>query len=111
MMAEECRRLTVPNDIWRELEAQTLLVHTGGVHLSGSIHADIKKSYALPDSPVIRSFDNLKAAALDMAAALEAGDMAGYIDALNRSRTNHYAMHESCNSDVLRCTPCSIRNW
>ena len=97
-----CERLKVPPDTRAQLERDTLLVYTGGVHLSGSIHADIKQSYALKNSPTIRAMDNLKAAAQRMAHALEAGDLNGYVDCLNRARVNHYALHASCDSDSLR---------
>jgi D-glycero-alpha-D-manno-heptose-7-phosphate kinase len=46
--------------------------------------------------------DNLKAVALKMARALEAGDIEAYVEALNFSRVNHYALHSSCDSDTLR---------
>jgi galactokinase/mevalonate kinase-like predicted kinase len=56
----------------------------------------------MEDSPTIAAMDGLKAAALAMADALEAGDAHGFATSLNASRTNHYALHESCDSDVLR---------
>jgi galactokinase/mevalonate kinase-like predicted kinase len=37
-----------------------------------------------------------------MARALSCGDLAGYLDCLNLSRVNHYALHPSCDSDTLR---------
>jgi galactokinase/mevalonate kinase-like predicted kinase len=46
--------------------------------------------------------DRLKAAANKMASALETGDMTGFVSALNDSRKGHYALHESCDGDVLR---------
>jgi galactokinase/mevalonate kinase-like predicted kinase len=70
--------------------------------LSGTIHEDIKRSYAMPNSPTIAAMDALKGAAYAMADALEAGDVNGFVDALNTSRRNHYALHESCDSDTLR---------
>jgi len=85
-----------------QLECDTLLIYTGDVHLSGSIHTDIRTSYALPDSPTVRAMDNLKAAALKMAPALQAGDIDAYVEALNSARQNHYALHPSCDSDTLR---------
>lgn len=84
------------------LERDSLLVYTGDVHLSGSIHADIKASYGQKDSPTVRAMDNLKTAALSMARALEAGDINAYVEQLNCSRLNHYALHPSCDSDTLR---------
>lgn len=97
-----CERVHVPASAVARLERDTLLIHTGDVHLSGSIHADIKRSYALPNSPTIRAMDNLKAAAQRMARALEQGDLDAYVECLNRSRVNHYALHESCDSERLR---------
>ena len=46
--------------------------------------------------------DRLKAAACAMADALEVGDVGAFASALNESRRNHYALHESCDSHVLR---------
>jgi galactokinase/mevalonate kinase-like predicted kinase len=79
-----------------------LLIYTGEIHLSGTIHADIKRSYAMENSPTIAAMDRLKAAAIRMADALEAGSIDGFVEALNDSRKNHYALHSSCDSDVLR---------
>jgi D-glycero-alpha-D-manno-heptose-7-phosphate kinase len=97
-----CERIEVPASAMCQLERDSLLIYTGEVHLSGSIHADIKKSYALKDSPTIKAMDNLKEEALKMARALEAGDLNAYDECLNNSRLNHYALHESCDSDTLR---------
>jgi D-glycero-alpha-D-manno-heptose-7-phosphate kinase len=97
-----CRRLRVPQPVLARLERDSLLIYTGQPHLSGSIHADIKKSYYQPNSPTIQAMDALKAAAQRMAAALRSGDLAGYIDCLNLSRVNHYSLHPSCDSDRLR---------
>ncbi len=97
-----CERLEVPSHALEEIERDSLLIYTGGVHLSGTIHADIKRSYALENSPTIRAMDELKAAAQRMARALAAGDIETYVECLNHSRMNHYALHESCDSDTLR---------
>ena len=97
-----CEPIKVPDSIRGQLERDSLLIYTGDVHLSGTIHVDIKRSYEQPNSPTVRAMDNLKAAALAMASALEAGDINGYVGALNISRTNHYALHPSCDSDTLR---------
>ncbi len=97
-----CEGIEVPRDALARLERDTLLIHTGEVHLSGSIHADIKRSYGLPDSPTVRAMDGLKAAAQRMAGALAAGDLGTYVECLNASRVNHYALHESCDSERLR---------
>ena len=98
----ECRPLPVPPECLRQLERDLVLVYTGGIHLSGTIHDDIKRWYAMPDSPTIAAMDGLRAAALRMADALTAGRMDEVIGALNASRHHHYALHESCDSDTLR---------
>ncbi len=98
----ECRPLAVPPALLRQLERDLLLIYTGGIHLSGTIHADIRTSYALPKSPTIAAMNGLRGAAFRMAAALEAGSLDGFIEALNASRRHHYALHESCDNDVLR---------
>jgi D-glycero-alpha-D-manno-heptose-7-phosphate kinase len=97
-----CTRLRLPPGMIERLERDMLLIYTGGIHLSGTIHEDIKRSYAMENSPTIAAMDALKSAALNMADALEAGDMNGFVAALNESRRNHYALHSSCDSDVLR---------
>lgn len=98
----ECRPLRIPSALLNQLERDLLLIYTGGIHLSGTIHADIKRSYALPQSPTIAAMNGLRGEALRMADALEAGSLGGFIDALNASRRFHYALHESCDSEVLR---------
>jgi D-glycero-alpha-D-manno-heptose-7-phosphate kinase len=98
----ECRRLVLRPAFINCLERDLLLIYTGAIHLSGSIHADIRTSYALENSPTIAAMDGLRAAAYRMAGALEAGNLDGFIEALNASRRHHYALHESCDSDVLR---------
>lgn len=98
----ECQPLQVPPWLLRQLERDLLLIYTGGIHLSGTIHADIKKSYALPNSPTIAAMDGLRAEAHRMAEALEAGSLDGFIQALNASRRFHYGLHESCDNDLLR---------
>ncbi len=97
-----CELIKVSDSIRGQWERDSLLIYTGEVHLSGSIHVDIRNSYAQKDSPTIRAMDNLKAAAQDMARALEAGDINAYVDSLNRARINHYALHPSCDSETLR---------
>jgi D-glycero-alpha-D-manno-heptose-7-phosphate kinase len=97
-----CEPIQISEKTRGQLERDTLLIYTGDAHLSGSIHADIRQSYALPDSPTVRAMDNLKAAALKMAPALKAGDIEAYVEALNSARLNHYALHPSCDSDTLR---------
>ncbi|MEM7394348.1 MAG: hypothetical protein AAF492_18575, partial [Verrucomicrobiota bacterium] len=98
----ECDILSISTETRRALEDHMLLIHTGDVHLSGSIHDDIKASYAKENSPTVRAMDELKAAAITAAGALEDGDLDRFIEAMNASRLNHYALHESCDSPTLR---------
>ena len=98
----DCRQLRVPRAIIGQLERDSLVIYTGAVHLSGTIHADIKKSYAMKNSPTIKAMDRLKASALKMARALEKGDLEAYDECLNAARQSHYDLHESCDSGALR---------
>jgi D-glycero-alpha-D-manno-heptose-7-phosphate kinase len=84
-----------------ELERRSLLVYTGEVHLSGSIHADIKASYALPNSPTVDALRHLAAIALESAAALERGHLQRYGELLNDNWTHHQRLHPSCSNAVL----------
>jgi D-glycero-alpha-D-manno-heptose-7-phosphate kinase len=68
-----CSRLNLLPGVVERLERDMLLIYTGGIHLSGTIHEDIKRSYAMENSPTIAAMDALKAAANDMANALEEG--------------------------------------
>jgi len=97
-----CTRLTLAPGVAEQLERDVLLIYTGGIHLSATIHEDIKKSYAMTNSPTIAAMDRLKAAAFRMADALEAGNIPEFLESLNDSRQNHYALHPSCDSDTLR---------
>ena len=97
-----CQRLKLALDVVGRLERDMLLIYTGGIHLSATIHEDIKRSYAMENSPTVAAMDRLKEAACAMADALEAGDLHGFAKSLNESRRNHYALHASCDSDVLR---------
>ena len=97
-----CEPIRIADGIRAQLERDSLLIYTGEVHLSGSIHSDIKKSYEREDSPTVKAMDNLKAAAQDMARVLKAGDLGAYVDLLNCARMNHYALHPSCDSETLR---------
>jgi len=98
----QVRILNIPPAFLAQLERDVLLVYTGGVHLSSNIHTDIKRSYAMENSPTVAAMHGLRAAAKIMSAALEAGQIEGFIQALNSSRQNHYALHESCDNEVLR---------
>jgi D-glycero-alpha-D-manno-heptose-7-phosphate kinase len=97
-----CHRLSLRDDVVGRLERDMLLIYTGGIHLSATIHEDIKRSYALENSPTIAAMNGLKKAACEMADALASGNIDGFAGALNESRQQHYALHSSCDSDVLR---------
>jgi D-glycero-alpha-D-manno-heptose-7-phosphate kinase len=97
-----CHRLNPRPEVVLRLERDMLLIYTGGIHLSATIHEDIKRSYALPNSPTIAAMDGLKVAASAMADALDAGDLDGFAATLNAARKHHYALHSSCDSDTLR---------
>jgi D-glycero-alpha-D-manno-heptose-7-phosphate kinase len=97
-----CTRLNLPSGVAERLERDMLLIYTGGIHLSATIHEDIKRSYAMENSPTIAALDRLKSAAERMADALERGDIDGFVAMLNESRKSHYALHSSCDSEVLR---------
>jgi D-glycero-alpha-D-manno-heptose-7-phosphate kinase len=98
----DCRQLRVSHAVSGPLERDSLMIYTGEVHLSGTIHADIKKSYAMKNSPTIKAMNQLKASALRMARALEKGDLHAYDQCLNAARQSHYDLHESCDSSTLR---------
>src|SRR5439155_10219228 len=42
-----CHRLKLRPDVVGRLERDMLLIYTGGIHLSATIHEDIKRSYAM----------------------------------------------------------------
>ncbi|MCW8129661.1 MAG: hypothetical protein KIS92_04675 [Planctomycetota bacterium] len=96
------RRLNVPERATLELERRCVLVYTGEVHLSGSIHADIKRSYALPESPTVDAMKNLARIARACSAALEAGDVEAFGECMNENWVHHKRLHESCDSPTLR---------
>lgn len=97
-----CEKLAVLPETLAQLERDSLLIYTGKVHLSGTIHADIKKSYHQENSPTVKAMHGLAGAAQRMASALSAADLDTYVQCLNSSRQNHYALHPSCDSDTLR---------
>jgi D-glycero-alpha-D-manno-heptose-7-phosphate kinase len=96
------RKIQPSPDAVMRLERDSLLIYTGSGHVSGSIHDDIRQSYARPDSPTLRAMFGLREEAAGMAACLEAGDIAGYARAMKNSRFHHYGLHPSCDSDRLR---------
>ena len=95
-------RLAVPDETRLALEHRSLLIYTSEAHVSGNIHQDIKDSYALEGSPTVAAMIRLREEAGKMAAALEAGDLDGYVDSLNASCRNLYRLHPSCDSEAHR---------
>ena len=95
-------RIDASDNTRRALERASILVYTTAAHVSGSIHEDIKQSYAAESSPTLGAMISLREQASKMADALEAADLDGYIDALNESRRSLYALHPSCDSDDHR---------
>jgi D-glycero-alpha-D-manno-heptose-7-phosphate kinase len=96
------RRLELDDNTRMAIEENSLLIYTGEAHLSGSIHEDIKRSYALENSPTIEAMTHLREQARKMAVALESGNLDGYVDALNTSCENLYRLHESCDCPAHR---------
>jgi len=91
-------KIPVSPDTLRSLEHRSLLIYSGAAHVSGSIHEDIKHSYALKNSPTVEAMIKLREQAQTMAQALEAGNLAGYASALGESCRQLYNLHESCDS-------------
>jgi len=89
-------KVSVTADTLRTLETNSLLVYSGAAHVSGSIHEDIKRSYALDDSPTVQAMVALREQAQAMATALESGNLSGYASALKESCRQLYQLHESC---------------
>ncbi|MBN2455861.1 MAG: hypothetical protein JXB29_04890 [Sedimentisphaerales bacterium] len=95
------RQLDIAPDTWFELERRCLLVYTGEVHLSGSIHKDIRESYSLPNSPTVDAMKNLARVATESAQALENGQVNRFGKLLNENWEHHKRLHESCTSESL----------
>lgn len=95
-------RLERSPDTVRDIERLGLLVYTGEPHLSGSIHQDIKVSYAMPDSPTVAAMDGLKAVGLAGAEALRDGNVPRFAACLSENWVHHRALHPSCDSDELQ---------
>ena len=89
-------KISVSGDTLRTLEYNSLLVYSGAAHVSGSIHEDIKRSYALDNSPTVKAMIALREQAQTMAGALESGNLSGYANALQESCRQLYSLHESC---------------
>lgn len=96
------RKLNLSAATLRTLEYRSLLIYTGGAHVSGSIHDDIRNSYADPNSQTLPALRALHAQALEMAGALEAEDLAGYSRALSASCRQLYNLHAACDSPEHR---------
>jgi D-glycero-alpha-D-manno-heptose-7-phosphate kinase len=84
-----------------ELEKNSLLVYTGVSHVSGNIHADIRASYDLADSPTKRAMHNLKRLADEGRDALLRGDLRTFAELLNGNWKWHKELHESCTNEKL----------
>jgi D-glycero-alpha-D-manno-heptose-7-phosphate kinase len=98
----DIEQLALPDQVVWELERRCVLVYTGEAHLSGSIHDDIKRSYALPNSPTIDAMRHLADIAHRSAVALRDGNLDAFGSLLNENRVHHYRLHESCDSARLR---------
>ena len=84
------------------LERRLVLIYTGASHVSSSIHQDILDAYKLTNSPVLKAMFDLKRGAQDTADALRAGDVDGFGHLLGDCNRYLYALHDSCDSEVLR---------
>jgi D-glycero-alpha-D-manno-heptose-7-phosphate kinase len=96
------RRLQVPDATRLAIESSSLLIYSGAAHVSGSIHDDIRTSYAEDGSSTLDAMFRLRDAAQTMAQALEAGDLEGYLTQLNTSCDQLYRLHPSCDSEDHR---------
>jgi D-glycero-alpha-D-manno-heptose-7-phosphate kinase len=98
------RRLLLLPETRRILEHHSLLIYTGGAHVSGSIHQDIKRLYRDENQQTLSALRALHSQAESMAAALEAGNFGGYAAALNESCRQLYNLHAGCDCpDHRRC--------
>ncbi|MEO2047742.1 MAG: hypothetical protein ABGX16_14350 [Pirellulales bacterium] len=91
-------KLSINRDTLHALEHGSLLIYSGAAHMSGSIHEDIKRSYAQPNSPTVKAMVVLREQAQAMAKSLESGDLDGYAIALAESCRQLYNLHKSCDS-------------
>jgi D-glycero-alpha-D-manno-heptose-7-phosphate kinase len=95
-------KITISNDTLRTLEHCSLLIYSGAAHVSGSIHEDIKRSYALDNSPTVQAMKVLHEQAQAMAKSLQTGNLNGYANAMSESCRQLYNLHESCDSTEHR---------
>ena len=91
-------KVNLTDDTRRALEYGSLLVYSGAAHVSGSIHEDIKNSYALENSPTVAAMKELRQQAQQMKQSLESGNLEGYAAALSESCRQLYNLHPSCDS-------------
>jgi len=92
------RRLQLSSQTRRILEHRSLLIYTGGAHVSGSIHEDIKRAYLAGNPRTLSALRALHSQAESMAEALEAGSIPGYAAALNESCQQLYNLRAACDS-------------
>ena len=90
------RRLQLSSHTRWMFEHHSLLIYTGGAHVSGAIHKDIKRSYLEDDRKTLSALRALHSQAEAMAVALEAGNLTGYAAALNESCLQLYNLHAGC---------------
>ena len=74
------------------------MIYTGGAHVSGAIHEDIKRAYREGNRQTLDALRTLHSQAESMAAALEAGNLTGYAAALKESCRQLYNLHAGCDS-------------
>ncbi|MBI2425517.1 MAG: hypothetical protein HYV27_22010 [Candidatus Hydrogenedentes bacterium] len=84
------------------LEQHLLLAHTGAVHLSSSIHDDIRADYALPQSATKDAMRKLSSIAVQMRAALLSGELEHFAALMSGNWTQHKRLHPSCEGVTLR---------
>ncbi len=92
-------RVDVEDGLRLTIERDSLLIYTGEAHLSGSIHEDIKASYAQENSPTVAAMQELRTSAREMVRALQEGSLDSYTACMNRACDNLYRLHPSCDSD------------
>lgn len=96
------RPIELGEPVRHELQRRVVLVHTGEVHLSGSIHKDIREDYESETGTTRDAMHNLARVAREAAAALEAGDLKAFGRCMDENWIHHQRLHPSCNCDQLR---------
>jgi len=107
----EARRIDCPLDARLALEESSLLLYTSEAHVSGSIHRDIRESYARAGSTTVDALTRLRESAASMAQALGRGDLEQYVAAMRESSHNLYRLHPSCDSEEHRRAMCELAGW